>query len=1240
MPGFSIQIDSIYRNVKEYPYSTEFVVYNSTYGSSNFQTYMENQIYYQYRWYGNRTLWFPGYANIQTQFNGSISGNIMTVTSILTTTYNGKPSGSLAIGQVITNVLLSTTTPTTVVSGTTIVAFGSGTGSIGTYYVSISQSVASSVMTTNYNSAYQNNNAILSNCSNVISTTVFQLPSNYAAQDVNFFDGLLFAVPKTFSSNTTLTGIFGEVGNSSILPVYGIVGIQVQSQLLGFPSTLNQYNTQVYIDPPPFGGEQATAYANFGVSPSSTTGWDLLSITMTNYGSGYLPSFPPFIYIQSSLYQGTSTISGYDPVYNLITLSSALSTDLLLTTGTLPFAIFNPSNLFENNLNVLGTNQYQNIYSQNYLAQSYLRNGMSTRFWVQDVSQGWTQKILSFLDDNFRYVEVTTPMITLSSSLSALFIGTIDGNVLTVESVIQGTISVQDFISSIASTNIVSEILILAELTPTTFVLANSYTITSSTLFIATTISLPSQPASSYNFEMNDLFQIRGDNVASTIFLTSGTTAFQSIYSYTFLQKNQYSYSVGETVYAIPIDTTLSTSLLVGYDYASYLITQVAYSDIPAYQNIKDIVEMKLLNPGANYANYSQCFLIPSTTIVFLSSYNTILVTKTAYSVAIDFSSPGSVLNATTVQNQSLSHQNQDILSYIVYAPKHYVFPIPASSSSSTGFDASFRLNSTSNQIQASISGTTMNVTSVTPPTGILKVGQQVYGGTVASDTFITKIITGSGGIGTYQLNNSQIVPPSSLSVTTQTSESNMIMTIQGPEGVNASVGQLLQGQQIPKYSSIISLISASPATTLFNVYFPVSSLVISYTTLFSISNRIMVGPTVVSITGYIQNNVLTVLSVTPPIATPIQIGVVMTGNGISYDTRIVSIITGIGGIGTYTVSVSQNTSTSLVMYPSNFVKTFQGTIPYSSTTGTVSGSILQLPAPVAGIVVNQYLSSPSLQFQAQIIASVSPTQWKITQYLDSLTITPYTLIDETSPYVYRIFDIPTFYVSFRFLSFIENFLFYDLYNLNYSFNNVFNFVTNDAVVAEVVGTLYDSSPPYKIDADKYIELIPVKQRPIGLDMPLVADNQPVCYSINLVSLSIPNQPVVGLSVLPSYFPYILVEMQNTSGLATAIQPITSNNPYTNSVNFVCQIGNPLNQDVSNFLVVYAFQTVTLKFLPGDHIRIRISLPNGETMFYIYDEEQVMFSQNPQLADLAFLSNFYTTFPANNITLNFSFTKV
>jgi hypothetical protein len=327
-------------------------------------------------------------------------------------------------------------------------------------------------------------------------------------------------------------------------------------------------------------------------------------------------------------------------------------------------------------------------------------------------------------------------------------------------------------------------------------------------------------------------------------------------------------------------------------------------------------------------------------------------------------------------------------------------------------------------------------------------------------------------------------------------------------------------------------------------------------------------------------------------------------------------------------------------MYPSNFVKTFQATIPYSSTTGTVSGSILQLSAPVAGIVANQYLSSPSLQFQAQIIASVSPTQWKITQYLDSLTITPYTLTDETSPYVYRIFDVPTFYVSFRFLSFIENFLFYDLYNLNYSFTNVFNFVTNDSVVANVVGTLYDSSPPYKIDADTYIELIPVKQRPIGLDMPLVADNQAVCYSINLVSLSIPNQPVVGLSVLPSYFPYILVEMQNTSGLATAIQPITSNNPYTNSVNFVCQIGNPLNQEVSNFLVVYAFQTVTLKFLPGDHIRIRIALPNGETMFYIYDEEQVMFSQNPQMADLAFLSNFYTTFPANNITLNFSFTKV
>ena len=1233
MSGFSIQIDSIYRNVSEYPNSTDFVVYNSTYGSTNLQYYMENRIFYQYRWYGNNRLWFPGYPYVQLQFQGTISGNILTVTNILTTEYNGKVAGALYVGLVITNVLFSVTTPITIAAGTTIIAFGTGTGGRGQYTVSIPQTVASTVMTSEYNSAYQPNNAILSTCSNIISTSIFQLPSNYAARDVNFFDGLLFAVPQTYTPYSTLTGIFGEVGGSSVLPVYGIVGVKVVTQNVGFPDTLNQYNTLVYIDPPPFGGEQATAYATFGPAPSPT-GWDLLSITMTNYGSGYLPSFPPYIFIQTSVYQGTSTISAYDPVFNIITLESPLSTSLLMT-GRLPFVIFNPSNLLGNNLNVLGTNLYLNIYSQNYAAQAYLRNGMCTNFWIQNVTQGWAQKILDFVDNNFRFVELSLPMTTTKSLFDALFVGTIEGTRLTVLSTLSGTVSIGQLVSSIATTSFIYDTLIVGQTAPSIFVISTPLTISTPTVFITKTIIKSSQPSSSYLYDMNDLIQVRETNASSTMFRSRGTTASQSIYEYKFSQFHQYSYAIGDIVYAIPTTTTtLSTSLLRGFVNASYLVTEVAFSSLPAYQHMVDITSMKLLNPGSSYANHAECYLIPSTTTTFASSYNTIRILKTAYAVEIDFTKPSSVIAASMIQTQNSIHLNPDILSYIVYAPKNYTFPIPESTTSSTSFQASFTLNNSFNTVQGRITNTTLNVTSITlPSAGSLAIGQYIYGSTVKPNTVITKFLSGTGGIGTYQVNITQTVSLSTLSIYSGTSGSNMLMTASDSSPTS---GELLSGDNIPPYASVIS---TATGTNTYNVYFPETFLTIPDTTLFSVSLPLFSGLQLISVTGFIEGDIFNVTAVNPSTDTPVAIGRIVTGNGISYGTSITEILTGTGGVGTYRISEPQYID-SQTMYISTFVKTFFGTIPYSSTPGTVAGSILSLPSAVTGLVANQFLTSPLLNLQSKLVTSINSLNWRITQYLDTETVTPSTLDNgSTSPYINRIFDVPTFYVSFRFLSFIGNFLFYDLYNLDYGFQNIFNFITNDQVVGNVVSTIYDISPPYIIIPDTYIELIPVKQRRIGLDMPLIADNQPACYTINLVSLSIPNQPIVGFSTLPSFFPYILVEMQNTSGLSNSIQPITSNNPHTTTTTFVCLIGNPLNQEISNFLVVYAFQSVTMKFLPGDHIRVRIALPNGDTMLYVYDEENVIFSKNPQLADLAFLSNFYTVFPANNITLNLSFSR-
>ena len=58
--------------------------------------------------------------------------------------------------------------------------------------------------------------------------------------------------------------------------------------------------------------------------------------------------------------------------------------------------------------------------------------------------------------------------------------------------------------------------------------------------------------------------------------------------------------------------------------------------------------------------------------------------------------------------------------------------------------------------VTGSISGTTLTVTAVT--SGTLYVGQTIQGSTVTAETIITALGTGSGGAGTYTVNNSQTV--------------------------------------------------------------------------------------------------------------------------------------------------------------------------------------------------------------------------------------------------------------------------------------------------------------------------------------------------------------------------------------------------------------------------------------------------------------------------------------------------
>ncbi len=75
-------------------------------------------------------------ADSSVRFTGSISGTTLTVSAVV--------SGTLAIGQLITGTGVSASPPGS--SATYITALGTGTGGVGTYTVSVSQTVSSTTM--------------------------------------------------------------------------------------------------------------------------------------------------------------------------------------------------------------------------------------------------------------------------------------------------------------------------------------------------------------------------------------------------------------------------------------------------------------------------------------------------------------------------------------------------------------------------------------------------------------------------------------------------------------------------------------------------------------------------------------------------------------------------------------------------------------------------------------------------------------------------------------------------------------------------------------------------------------------------------------------------------------------------------------------------------------------------------------------------------------------------------------
>jgi len=280
-----------------------------------------------------------------------------------------------------------------------------------------------------------------------------------------------------------------------------------------------------------------------------------------------------------------------------------------------------------------------------------------------------------------------------------------------------------------------------------------------------------------------------------------------------------------------------------------------------------------------------------------------------------------------------------------------------------------------------SISGQVLTVTAqgAVP----VQVGQVITGTGVKDGTVVTAVLSSSGGVSTYAVNQAQNVSPGSALSGAMTPQVNALVIDSGatvPSIINnrslaasatatstalfANVGGIVDYSGSVKNITNTGSISAVTNGT--------SNLYVTGGTDRAIDVRSSTAGTSIvqrqaspaQITGSISDTTLTVTAIAP--GGQVQVGDTISGAGVAAGTQIVQLTGGNGGVGsTYQLSTSQTVSS----------ETLSSGTPTSVFTGSISGNTLTVTAVTSGTLVpGQTISGPGIAPGTTITAIKSGT--------------------------------------------------------------------------------------------------------------------------------------------------------------------------------------------------------------------------------------------------------------------------
>lgn len=112
----------------------------------------------------------------------------------------------------------------------------------------------------------------------------------------------------------------------------------------------------------------------------------------------------------------------------------------------------------------------------------------------------------------------------------------------------------------------------------------------------------------------------------------------------------------------------------------------------------------------------------------------------------------------------------------------------------------------------------------------------------------------------------------------------------------------------------------------------------------------------------------------------------------------------------------------------------------------------------------------------------------------------------------------------------------------------------------------------------------------------ITTQNQTSCYNISLLSITLPNIPLLSGSRI-AFYPFVYIELSNaTSPNSESNRIIYSNNPSSLKALFIASIDQVVKPEIGTFITISGSGTQTITFKPNDNLNFSVFLPDG-TLF-------------------------------------------